>query len=80
MYRFTRIITALVIAVSVMSFVPASASPSQAGAMQTYIVLYAGQAVPADVEQPFAVRLVPRRSLMDPLGLEPKHQLPLRAT
>jgi lantibiotic leader peptide-processing serine protease len=48
MYRFTRIITALVIAVSIMSFVPASAAPSQAGAVQTYIVLFKGQAVPSD--------------------------------
>jgi len=48
MYRFTRIITALVIAVSLMSFVPTSAAPNQAGAMQTYIVLYSAQAVPAD--------------------------------
>ena len=48
MYRFTRIITALVIAVSIMSFAPTSAAPSQAGATQTYIVLFKGQAVPAD--------------------------------
>jgi len=54
MYRFTRIITALVIAVSVMSFVPTSAAPSQAGTTQTYIVLFKGQAVPADAARVFA--------------------------
>jgi len=48
MYRFTRIITALVIAVSIVSFEPASAAPNQAGTLQTYIVLFKGQAVPAD--------------------------------
>ncbi len=48
MYRFTRIIAALAIAVSIMSFVPTSAAPNQAGAAQTYIVLFTAQAVPAD--------------------------------
>ena len=54
MYRFTRIIAALVIAVSIMSFVPTSAAPSQAGAAQTYIVLYSAQAVPADTSTTIA--------------------------
>jgi subtilisin family serine protease len=54
MYRFTRIITALVIAVSIMSFVPVSAAPSQAGTAQTYIVLFKGQAVPTDAASVFA--------------------------
>jgi len=54
MYRFTRIFTALVIAVSIMSFVPVSAAPSQAGTAQTYIVLYKGQAVPTDAASVFA--------------------------
>jgi len=48
MYRFTRIIAALAVAVSIMSFVPTSAAPGQAGAAQTYIVLFKAQAVPAD--------------------------------
>jgi subtilisin family serine protease len=54
MYRFTRIIAALVIAVSVISFVPASAAPSQAGTTQTFIVLYNQQAVPADAARVIA--------------------------
>ena len=54
MYRFTRIITTLVIAVSIMSFVPVSAAPSQAGAAQTYIVLFTAQAVPADAARVIA--------------------------
>ncbi len=54
MYRFPRIIAALVIAVSIMSFVPTSAAPNQAGTAQTYIVLYAQQAVPADAASSIA--------------------------
>ena len=54
MYRFTGIITALVIAVSVMSLAPVSAAPSQASAAQTYIVLFKGQAVPSDAASVFA--------------------------
>jgi len=48
MYRFARIITALVIAVSIMSFAAPQAAPTQAGTMQRYIVLYKQPAVPAD--------------------------------
>jgi len=54
MYRFTRIIAALVIAVSIMSFVPTSAAPNQAGTAQTYIVLFKAQAVPADAASSIA--------------------------
>ena len=54
MYRFTRIIAALAIAVSIMSFAPTSAAPSQAGTAQTYIVLFKGQAVPTDAASVFA--------------------------
>src|SRR5512136_106108 len=53
MYRFTRIITALAIAVGIVSSVPVSAAPSQAGTAQTYIVLFKGQAVPSDAASVF---------------------------
>ncbi len=54
MYRFTRIIAALVIAVSIMSFVPTSAAPNQVGTAQTYIVLFEAQAVPEDAASSIA--------------------------
>ncbi len=36
------------LAVAVAAFAGSTAAPAQAGTMQTYIVLYAGQSVPAD--------------------------------
>lgn len=48
MYRFTRITVVLLVVLSIMSFVTPQAAPTQAGTMQTYIVLYKQSAVPAD--------------------------------
>jgi subtilisin family serine protease len=48
MYRITGFITALAVAVSITLLAPTAATPTQAGTTQTYIVLYKGQAVPAD--------------------------------
>jgi subtilisin family serine protease len=48
MHRFVRIVTALIVVVTTLSFSVASAAPTLSGTTQTYIVLYKQQAVPAD--------------------------------
>jgi subtilisin family serine protease len=54
MYRLAKITLALVIAVSIMFFVASRMAPTQAEAMQTYIVLYKQQAVPANAADAIA--------------------------
>jgi lantibiotic leader peptide-processing serine protease len=48
MERFVRIIVALTIALSLLSFAAFNAVPANAGTMQTYIVLFKANGVPAD--------------------------------
>ena len=48
MHRWIRVIAILTLAASMMSFAAPQAAPAQADALQTYIVLYNAQAVPAD--------------------------------
>lgn len=52
MKRVVSLVSLLAFAVA--AFAGSTATPAQAGTMQTYIVLYAGQAVPADAATTFA--------------------------